>query len=87
MSEKDIGKCRKSNRVYNITCRLCLSKGETVQYWGESSRAGYLTGREHRQDLANKVEGSHMLRHLEKVHPEIDTEDPQNRIAEKMFKM
>ena len=86
-SEKEIGKCRKSNIVYHITCMLCQSKGEKVQYWGESSRSGYLRGREHRQDLENKEEGSHMLRHLEIKHPELDLEDPENVRAERHFKM
>ena len=86
-SEKEVGKCRKSNVVYHITCRLCEGKGEKVQYWGESSRSGYLRGREHRQDLENKEEGSHMLRHLETKHPELDLEDPENVRAEKHFKM
>ena len=42
---------------------------------------------EHRQDLFNLDEGSHMMRHMMKFHTEVDLENPENRKAEKFFKM
>lgn len=86
-STKDVGKCRKTNILYNITCLKCLEKGDKTQYWGESSRSGYMRVAEHRQDLFNLDEGSHMMRHMMKFHTEVDLENPENRKAEKFFKM
>ena len=86
-AEKEVGHCRKQNITYKITCKLCKSKGSKVEYWGESSRAGYLRGREHYRDLETLSEASHMARHLRTQHPDVNLQEVTNRAAEKWFIM
>ena len=58
-----------------------------VEYWGETSGSGYLRGREHYKDLEKHSEASHMARHLEAEHQNIDLKQETNRAAEKWFTM
>ena len=86
-SEKDIGRCRKTNIVYKITCRLCREKGKKMEYWGESSRSGYLRGKEHKKALEQLSDSSHMARHMKAAHPDTDLGDESSRRAETWFTM
>ena len=81
------GQCRKSNVVYKTTCLLCKEKGRTMEYWGESSRSGYLRGKEHRQDLNLLNPTGHMVKHMASEHKEIELEEAENRKADIWFRM
>ena len=81
--EKEKGKCKKKNIVYKIECKLCLVKGETGVYWGETARTAQLRGSEHVSDFNKQREGSHMIKHLESKHQGEGVGDP----AQGSFKM
>ena len=60
--------CRKKNVVYTSTCLKCKEKGETWVYVGETSRSLAERAGEHRQDLKDEKEHSHMFTHREEKH-------------------
>ena len=66
-SEK-FSNCRKTNIGYQITCKLCKSRGKNRIYQGESSRNLYLRGREHLNQLKNEKSNSVMLKHNMNEH-------------------
>ena len=83
-TEKDKGKCRMTNLVYKVECKICAKEGSRAQYWGETARSGFERSSEHREDLS-KQRGGHMEKHIAEKHPDIDLRDPKNRIAEDNF--
>ena len=67
-SKDGLSRCRDTNLVYENTCRLCLAKGTTKKYIGETARSGYRRSTEHLGDLQSKSVESHMLSHIEEPH-------------------
>ena len=61
--------CFKKNIVYTNTCNQCEVEGKKQFYVGESARSSHERGGEHIRDFRGKKQDSHILKHLEVVHP------------------
>ena len=85
--EKEFGRCRKENLVYKISCKTCAREGKGCNYWGESSRSGFLRGAEHYKDFRDNKESSHMRDHIQAAYPELDLQPQNNSRAEDLFRM
>ena len=68
---ENVGSCRQRNIVYRTTCLLCKEKGESRDYYGESSRTPYERGAEHLKDYLGEKEDSHMLKHHIEEHGDV----------------
>ena len=55
-SEKEKGRCRETNLVYETKCKLCKQKGETVTYVGETGRSMCERLSEHVKDNLGYIE-------------------------------
>ena len=62
------GNCQKENIVYQISCQECAKKITRSEYTGETSRTGYLRGKEHLEGLKNRKEDSPLWKHCENIH-------------------
>ena len=72
--------CTRRSIVYMSTCRQCKDEGRPMWYVGESSRSSRERGGEHLNDFSKKNEESHMLKHLEVVHPGQETPNFEFRV-------
>ena len=61
------GGCRKSNVLYEFTCKLCPEDNKSV-YLGETNQNLYTRGREHRRNYEKKEVHSFMSRHQQECH-------------------
>ena len=66
MAKQDKGKpsaCGKESLVYMISCNNCAEVDVTAHYYGESSRTGYIRGKEHHQGHMSKAETNPLAKH------------------------
>ena len=68
--------------MYETRCLTCdKNENDTIngmdieEYIGETSRSAFERGWEHLNDLAQLRTSSHMLKHIEGVHPDQDMSD------------
>ena len=78
----DDSDCFKRNILYFSTCAMCKQEGKEQVYVGESSRSSYERGGEHERDFQRRNEDSHILKHLEIVHPGVVEPQFQFRVAQ-----
>ena len=65
----DISDCSKRNLVYISSCIPCRKAEKPMYYVGETSRTSRERGAEHLDDYLKGKEESHMVKHLDEVHP------------------
>ena len=65
------GDCQKESVVYTITCQECLTRGTSAEYTGETSRTGYMRGREHWEGLLEEKEDNPLWKHCVEHHDNI----------------
>ena len=62
------GNCQQEGVVYRISCQECSKRMIRSEYTGETSRTGYLRGREHLDGLDKKKEDNPLWKHCAVVH-------------------
>ena len=72
----------KRNILYFSTCIMCKQEGKEQVYVGESSRSSYERGGEHEKDFERRMGDSHILKHLEVVHPGVIEPKFEFRVAQ-----
>ena len=55
--------CDQENVCYVICCDQCKEAGIEAKYYGESSRTGFLRGREHSRGQASRNEDNPLTKH------------------------
>ena len=69
MGERGKGEnCQQENVVYCISCQECTKNGKKAEYTGETSRTGYLRGKEHLEGLKEEKEDNPLWKHCEIEH-------------------
>ena len=68
------GNCQKEGVVYRISCRDCALANTSAEYTGESSRTGYLRGREHLEGLEKESDKNALWKHCELHHEGVKTQ-------------
>ena len=60
--------CFRENLVYKISCDECSLKDVKAHYYGETSRTGFLRGKEHCYGHEHKLEENALTKHDEIHH-------------------
>ena len=70
------GDCNRENVVYKGTCLTCKDKGKTSVYIGETSRSGYVRGRQHLEAIKDYSRNGNNAfgRHIGEEHGGEETE-------------
>ena len=67
------GDCTPKNVVYEIRCKLCTLKGQSVSYVGETMRPVRLRYNEHRRNALNKTTNTPFGDHFLSMHNQDET--------------